>query len=235
MEKPVIGITSYGRDDNRRFGLPAEYVDAVRRAGGLPVILPPGEEAVAQVLSLLDGIILSGGGDIAPEFYGGTRHATNYLVDLERDSSEIALARSLVTQDMPLLGICRGTQVINVALGGTLIEHLPDVVGEAVLHRAPPRVPVDHAVAIDPDSRLASVVGGSQLSAASWHHQAIRQPGTGLHVVAHAPDGTIEAVEIPEHPWLIAVQWHPELTAAADPVQQRLFDGLVEAARRRKL
>jgi putative glutamine amidotransferase len=143
------------------------------------------------------------------------------------------LARHLVTQDMPLLGICRGTQVINVALGGTLIEHLPDVMGEAVLHRAPPRVPVEHEVAIEPASRLASIVGESRLTAASWHHQAIRQPGTGLQVVAHAPDGTIEAVEKPGHPWLIAVQWHPELTAADDPLQQRLFDGLVEAAKRR--
>ena len=233
MKRPVIGITSYGRDDNRRFALPAAYVDAVRRAGGLPVILPPGEDEPAAVLALLDGIILSGGGDISPRFYGGTHHATNYMLDPERDGSEIELARSLLTQDMPLLGICRGTQVLNVALGGTLIEHLPDVVGEAVLHRAPPRLPVPHEVVIDPASRLASIVGASHLTAASWHHQAIRQPGTGLQVVAHAPDGTIEAVEKPGHPWLVAVQWHPELTAADDPVQQRLFDGLIEAAKRR--
>jgi putative glutamine amidotransferase len=233
MKRPVIGITSYGRDDHQRFGLPAVYVDAVRRAGGLPVILPPGEDDVTGLLSLLDGIILSGGGDISPQFYGGVTHATNYMVDVERDSSEIRLARHLITQDTPLLGICRGTQIINVALGGTLIEHLPDLVGEAVLHRAPPRLPVEHEVVIDPASRLASIVGESRLTAASWHHQAIRQPGAGLQVVGHAPDGTIEAVEKPGHPWLIAVQWHPELTAADDPVQQRLFDGLVEAAKRR--
>ena len=131
---------------------------------------------------------------------------------------------------VPTLAICRGTQILNVAEGGTLIEHLPDVVGETVIHRAPPREPVAHPVRVLPESRLAGVLGATDFSCMSWHHQAIRQVAPGFEVVAYAPDGTIEGLEMQSHPWLVAVQWHPELTAAEDPIQQRLFDALVEAA-----
>jgi putative glutamine amidotransferase len=135
MNKPLIGITTYGRDENKRFHLPAAYVDAVRRAGGLPILIPPGEPDLDQLLPLLDGIILPGGGDVEPALYQGKKHETIYNLDPERDNSEIELARKLIDQDLPLLGICRGLQVINVALGGTLIEHLPDEVGEATAPR----------------------------------------------------------------------------------------------------
>lgn len=234
MQHPVIGITSYGRDENKRFSLPAVYVDAVRRAGGIPVMLPPGDPNLSELLTRLDGIILTGGGDIDPQHYQGSPHETNYMLDPERDHSEIELAKTLMKLDVPLLGICRGMQVINVALGGTLVEHLPDEVGEEVLHRAPPRLPVAHEVTVEPASRLAEIMGQTQASPTSWHHQAIRQPGAGLQVVAHAPDGTIEAVEKPDHAWLVAVQWHPELSADVQPEQQRLFDELVRVARQKK-
>ena len=230
MSKPIIGITTYGRDDNKRFSLPAAYVDAVRRAGGVPILIPPGELDLTGLLNLLNGVILSGGGDIDPERYAGRAHESIYMLDPERDGSEINLVRTLVHSELPVLGICRGTQVINVALGGTLIEHLPDAVGESTLHRAPPRLPVSHPVNIAPESRLAAIIGETRVNPVSWHHQAIRQPAAGLQVVASAPDGTIEAVEMANHPWLIAVQWHPELTAADEPTQQRLFDALVAAA-----
>jgi len=233
MQNPIIGITTYGRDENKRFSLPAYYVDAVRRAGGIPVLIPPGEADLPALLSMTHGVILAGGGDIDPEHYAGTSHETIYLLDPERDKSELALARILVNQDLPLLGICRGSQVINVALGGTLIEHLPDVVGEDVLHRAPPRQPIAHEVRIDPKSRLAGIMGQTIIVPMSWHHQAIRQLAPSLRVVACAPDGTIEAVEKPDHPWLIAVQWHPEITAANEPEEQHLFDELIAAAQRR--
>src|SRR5579871_550117 len=232
MAKPVIGITTYGRDANKRFSLPAVYVDAVRRAGGIPLLIPPGEPDLPQLLDLLDGVILSGGGDIDPQRYAGAQHDTIYMIDPERDSSEINLARILARQDLPVLGICRGTQVLNVALGGTLIEHSPDAVGEDIPHRAPPRLPVSHEVNVAPESRLAVIIGQTHISPTSWHHQAIRQPAPRLKVVASAPDGTIEAVEMPSHPWLIAVQWHPEITAATDPEQQRLFDEMVALARK---
>jgi putative glutamine amidotransferase len=199
----------------------------------MPVLIPPGEADLPALLSIVDGVILAGGGDIDPEHYAGTSHETMYLLDPERDKSELALARILVNQDLPLLGICRGSQVINVALGGTLIEHLPDVVGEDVLHRAPPRQPIAHEVQIDPESRLAGIMGQTMVAPMSWHHQAIRQLAPSLRVVACAPDGTIEAVEKPDHPWLIAVQWHPEITAANEPEEQHLFDELIAAAQRR--
>jgi putative glutamine amidotransferase len=138
----------------------------------------------------------------------------------------LATARGIA---VPTLCICRGIQVLNVALGGTLIEHLPDEVGDTIAHRVPPRNPTQHPIRLEPGSRLADIIGQAEATTTSWHHQAIRRPAAGLDVVAHAPDGTIEAVEMPDHPWLVAVQWHPELTAANDPGQQRLFDALVKA------
>lgn len=225
---PVIGITMYGRDENNHFTLPSEYVDAVRRAGGLPLLLPPGESRVGAWLEQVDAVILGGGGDIDPGHYGGTPHETVYMVDSERDASELELARRAIDGGTPTLGICRGTQVINVVLGGTLHEHLPDVVGETILHREPPRKPTPHLVDVLPGTRLAELVGDLRFDAPSWHHQAIHVVAPGLVVSAHAADGTIEAVEMAEHPWLIAVQWHPELTAGEDALQQRFFDTLVK-------
>jgi len=231
---PIIGITTYGRDEKQHFSLPAEYIDAVRRAGGIPVLLPPGEPQLAELLKLLDGVILSGGGDLDPTLYDGLHHETIYTIDPERDATEIALTRELVSLEVPLLGICRGAQVLNVALGGTLIEHLPEVVGDEVSHRASPPGATQHPVTVEPTSRLAEILGQTELAPVSWHHQAVRRPAPGFKVVAQADDGTIEALEMPDHPWLIALQWHPEMTAADDPGQQRIFEALVEAARKRR-
>ena len=230
-QAPLIGITTYGRDERGRYTLPGEYVAAVERAGAVPVLIPPVPEHAQRYLDLVDGLVLAGGGDMDPGHYGGSAHETLYGVDAGRDRLELELARRIVERRQPTLAICRGMQVLNVALGGTLIEHLPAVVGEDVLHRAPPRDPTPHAVAVTPGSRLASIAGTTECAPMSWHHQAIRTLAPGLEVVARAPDGTIEAVEMRAHPWLIAVQWHPELTAARDPAQQRLFDALVTACR----
>jgi putative glutamine amidotransferase len=229
--KPVIGITTYGRDEKGRYTLPSEYVVAVARAGAVPVLIPPLPDHAQAYLDLLDGIVLAGGGDMDPTHYGGDAHATLYGVDAARDALELELAREIVARRAPTLAICRGMQVLNVALGGTLIEHLPAVVGEDVLHRKPPRDPTPHAVRVTAGTRLAQIAGATDFAPMSWHHQAIRTTAPGLAAVAHAPDGTIEAVEMSEHPWLIAVQWHPELTADRDPSQQRLFDALARAAR----
>ena len=228
---PLIGLTTYGRSADNRYALPAEYVDAVRRAGGVPVLIVPGETRLREVLEAVDALILSGGGDIDPDAYGGKRHAANYGIDLERDALEIELARHIVSTELPTLGICRGAQILNIAHGGTLIEHLPDEIGEQVLHRAPPREPIAHGIRLQPHSRLAQILGRVEFEAVSWHHQALRQVAPGFAIAGHAPDGTVEAIEMPTHPWLIAVQWHPELTAASDPLQQRIFDAIVVAAR----
>jgi putative glutamine amidotransferase len=227
---PLIGITTYGRDENNRFYLRAEYIDAVRRAGGVPVLLPPGEPHWEDVFSRLDGLILAGGGDIDPVIYGGIHHQTIHRVDPERDQMELAMARQAVTSKLPTLGICRGSQVMNVALGGTLIEHLPDIVGDVVAHRSAPGQYTRHPVTVTAGSRLANLLGRTEIVAASGHHQAIRAAASSLQVVALAPDGIIEAAEMTTHPWFVAVQWHPEITAADDSTQQRLFDAFVQAA-----
>jgi putative glutamine amidotransferase len=233
---PLIGITTSGRTDTGHFRLSTSYVDAVRRAGGIPILLPPGEPFQAELLERLDGLILSGGGDIDPAYYGGRPHPTMFSIDAERDGSELALVRQLVERGTPALCICRGAQVANVALGGTLVEHLPDEVGDEVIHRSPPDSPAAlHSVSVQPDSRLAAVMGQHEVRPVSWHHQAAREVAPELRVVAQAADGTIEALEMPNHPWLIALQWHPEITAGDDPSQQRIFEALVAAARRSHL
>ncbi len=227
---PLIGVTTYSRNESNRFTLPAEYIEAIRRAGGVPLLIPPGEPHWRELFRHIDGWLLSGGGDIDPASYGGISHPAIDTIDVERDRMEIELVHRALEKQVPTLGICRGCQVINVALGGTLIEHLPDVVGDMVTHRPAPGQAASHVVSVISGTRLASLTGKSEFMAASRHHQAIRDTASSLQVVARAPDGIIEAVEMPTHPWLIAVQWHPELTAANDPVQQRLFDEFVQAA-----
>ena len=232
LRRPLIGITTYGRGPDDRFRLPAVYVDAVRRAGGVPVLIPPGEEHLDRLLEGLDGLILSGGGDIDPRLYDGVLHATIERVDAERDATEMEIATFVVENDLPALCICRGAQVLNVALGGSLVEHLPDEVGDTIPHRpegGTGSYPC-HAVAAEADSRLAAIMESCHVAPASWHHQAVRRLAPGLALSARAADGTVEAFEKPDHEWLIGVQWHPEVTAGEDPTQQRLFDSLVAAA-----
>lgn len=234
MKPPLIGITTYGRNEYNAYSLPAEYVDAVRRAGGIPVLIPPGEVQITPLLERLDGLLLSGGPDVDPEHYDGLLHKMVYGIDPERDVMELEMARWVAQHDQPTLCICRGAQVMNVALGGTLVEHLPDVVGEQVPHRDPRNVWAVHPVQIEPDSHLATILQTTSTTPNSWHHQAIRQVAPPLKVVALAPDGAVEAAEKPDHPWLLAVQWHPEATAMSDPVQQKLFNALVEAAQQKR-
>lgn len=229
-QAPLIGITTYARNEENKFELPAAYIDAVRRAGGVPLLVPPGEIRWQRFLGHVHGLVFTGGGDIDPQHYGGNDHETIYMVDRERDTSELALGRAAVERKIPTLAICRGAQVFNVALGGTLFEHLPDVVGDAVAHRAPPREPTHHPVTVQEDSRLARVVKELEFTCVSWHHQGLKDIAADFEIVAHAADGAIEAVEMRDHPWLVGVQWHPEITAAEDATQQRLFDALVEAA-----
>ena len=232
MTQPLIGLTTYGRNQGGRHELPADYSEAVVRAGGIPVLLPPvGGDALAGAwLDRLDAVILTGGGDLDPATYDGTPHPTIYNLDAARDRAELAVARAAVAGTKPVLAICRGLQVLNVVLGGTLYEHLPDVVGEQVAHRLPPRETTTHPVNITADTHLARIMGVTRAETVSWHHQGIRSLGRGLVATAFAPDGVIEAVELPAHPWCIAVQWHPELSAASDPLQQRLFDAVASAA-----
>ncbi len=225
---PLIGLSTRPQDAEGRYALSARYVEFVRRAGGHPVLLPPGEPHFETLLKRLDGVILSGGGDIDPSLYGGFSHKEIYGVDIGRDQSEIFGVKYAIESRLPLLGICRGIQVINVALGGTLMEHLPDHVGESVLHRFPEKKESIHLVRIAPGSFVQKIFGQEELDVPSCHHQAIHTLASPLKGVAYAPDRIIEAVEIPEHPFFIGVQWHPELSD--DPLQQKLFDAFIKAA-----
>ncbi|MGD9763274.1 MAG: gamma-glutamyl-gamma-aminobutyrate hydrolase family protein [Candidatus Binatia bacterium] len=228
----LVGISSYARSgkDVQSFSIPSGYVDAVRTAGAVPVVLPVGEPNPGKLLDALSALIISGGGDIDPKAYGGRAHETVYAVCGERDAFEFELTRAaLADTRVPMLCICRGLQVLNVVCGGTLHTHLPDVVGDSVDHRLPERQPTRHLVRIDPDSRLAAILDTTACEVVSWHHQAIDRLGAGLRPVAWAEDGVTEAVESVDHPWCIAVQWHPELRLD-DTRQQRLFRALVGEA-----
>ena len=234
MATPLIGITTYHKDERGYIQLPAQYAEAVRRAGGIPLLIQPGEPRMDELMALLDGLILSGGGDVDPTLYTTEQHQQVYWVDRERDRFEIDITNRSLAEDKPLFCICRGLQILNVALGGTLITHIPDSVEGAIEHRQPPRDPIAHGVEIDPTSHLASIMQSQQVMTASWHHQSIDQVGHGLRVIGRAPDGVIEAVEVDDKPHVMAVQWHPELTATNDPSQQRLFNELVALASQRR-
>jgi len=228
--QPLIGITTYSKNEAGEFVLPHDYIDAVRRSGGIPLLVPPGEAHLEPLIQRLEGFVFAGGGDINPQRYQGQPHESVYNIDDERDRSELEAARLILKHQLPTLAICRGLQIFNTLLGGTLFEDLPEQLGESVIHRLPPRKATRHLVQIKPNSRLFDILQETELEVASWHHQSIRQPAPGFRMVAQAADCVLEAAEIDEHPWFVGVQWHPELTAAADPAQQRLFDALIQRA-----
>ncbi|GAT65510.1 gamma-glutamyl-gamma-aminobutyrate hydrolase family protein [Planomonospora sp. ID91781] len=231
MSRPVIGITCYV--EPARFTvwettaalLPYGYVDHVVRAGGRPVILPPAGDP-AGLLDRLDGLILAGGGDVDPARYGERPHERTSHVRDFRDDAELGLVRAALEHGLPFLGVCRGLQILNTALGGTLCQHLPDAVGHTGHAPAPGtfgRMPVR----LSPGSRIATILGAESQDVAHYHHQAADRLGDGLTVTARSQDGTVEAVELADRPFALAVQWHPE----ADD-ESALFEALVGHARR---
>jgi len=230
MTKPLIGISTYSRSPEDRFFLPGKYIDTIVRAGGEPILLVPAGNDFDRLLSILDGYILPGGGDVDPALHGGGDHPKVYGVSRERDRFEMKIARRALDSGLPTLCICRGFQLLNVALGGTLHLHLPDVFGRQVIHRLPDKMETPHSVEVEPSSALAGIYQKTSFVCSSSHHQGIKDLAEGLKAVAFAPDGVIEAVEVKGHPWLHAVQWHPEHTSAKDPVQQRIFGALIAAA-----
>jgi len=231
MNQPIIGLSTYGIAHSEGFNIPAEYVQAVLRAGGMPVLLPTAAVDSSDLwLDSLQGLVLIGGGDMDPAHYGAASHDTIYNIDADRDACDMDLARRALARRMPLLAICRGMQVINVVLGGTLHRHLPEAFGEHVAHRLPPRETARHPVDINSDAHIVQAMGGTRVATVSWHHQAVDRLGEGLRPVAWAEDGVIEALEQEGNPNLLAVQWHPELSAADDPAQQGLFERLVVLA-----
>jgi putative glutamine amidotransferase len=247
VSRPLIGVTTSelrrpeavalrpeGEPGQPEMALGLKYLEAVERAGGIPVVLPPLRGvSIPSLLGNLAGLLLSGGPDLDPVAYGASGHPMLGPTEPALDAFEVSLARQADRRGIPILGICRGAQALNIARGGTLHQHLPDVTDGSVGHRQV--LPGDrtcHAVRIAPDSRLAGIVGAGRLTVNSFHHQAIDRVGRGLRPVAWAPDGTIEAVEAPAREFVLGVQWHAE-TLFAVRRHRALFRGLVVAAHSR--
>ncbi|WP_280264784.1 gamma-glutamyl-gamma-aminobutyrate hydrolase family protein [Nocardia wallacei] len=228
--RPVIGLPTYA--ERTRFGhwdvdsavLHRTYIDMVDRAGGIPVLLPPTGSARPELIDRLDGLVLTGGADLDPSRYGAEPHPATRGIRPDRDEFEFTLFEGARAAALPVLAVCRGLQLVNAALGGTLLQHLPDVVGHTDHSRSPGTFTVT-AVRTRAGSRVAAIAG-SELKAHCHHHQAIDTLAPGLIASAHAADGTIEAVEAPTDPFLVGVQWHPEENAA----DVRLVRALVEQA-----
>jgi putative glutamine amidotransferase len=229
VAKPVVGITTYltraawGAWDMEAALIPFDYVRAVERSGGAPLLVPPGADAEVT-LAVVDGLIFSGGSDLDPELYGDATHPETNGVVRERDDFELDLMRAALAADVPVLAICRGSQVLNVALGGGIEQHVPDRVGSDV-HKRTPGVFADHDVDVLAGTRLATILG-ERHGVKSHHHQGFDGLGDGLRESARAPDGTIEGLEDPSRRFTLGVLWHPE---AGDDAA--LFDALVEEAR----
>ncbi|MDX6505642.1 MAG: putative glutamine amidotransferase [Gaiellaceae bacterium] len=229
--RPLVGITTYVTP--ARFGsweeltalVPADYVRAVEGAGGRALLVPPSDDGVEETLEALDGLIFSGGSDLDPGTYGQEAHPETKGVVEERDRAELALLQAALARDMPVLAVCRGSQVLNVALGGDLVQHLPDVVGDEK-HKHTPGEYADHEVDVLPETRLGALLG-DRAPVKSHHHQGFGRLGSGLRESARADDGTIEGLEDPSRRFALGVLWHPE--AGED---MRLFEALVEEARR---
>lgn len=239
--KPLIGITpsasvdSMNHGDFYRYCLSRTYVDSVRAAGGVPIVLPTDDQDIREVLSRLDGLLISGGGDLDPAEYGdATVHEQTYGIDAERDAFEIRAFRFAVEHDLPTLCICRGIQVMAVAQGGSLIQDIPTQIGGHVEHRqhaiGKMRDDVSHTVVIADGNPLIELIGEATLSVNSFHHQAVKEPGQGLEIIARAEDGVIEALWSPSMRFGIGVQWHPEMLAAHLPQHAALFEAFVESA-----
>jgi putative glutamine amidotransferase len=228
--RPIIGITTYitsatfenWTEDSAL--VPADYVRAVEVAGGRPLLVPPSQDGTDETLDVLDAVIFSGGSDLDPATYGQDPHPETTGVVADRDRAELALLEAALARDMPVLAVCRGSQILNVGLGGDLVQHLPDIVGHDD-HKHTPGEYADHDVELVPETRLGSLLG-DHAPVKSHHHQGFGKIGAGLREAARAEDGTVEALEDSSRRFAFGVLWHPE--AGKD---MRLFEALVEEAR----
>lgn len=242
-KRPRIAITAGSNPGTENHAwLRFDYLHAVAKARGLPSIIASGftnpleetEQLAGEILDNCDGLMLSGGTDVDPKIFGEVPHTALGRVDGPRDPFEITLCREAVRRNMPVLGICRGLQVLNVALGGTLIQDIPtDVPGAAIHEGGEDRTRAEHPVVIEPGSTLARLLGTTEVGVNSFHHQAAQRIGAGLVVSARSPsDDIVEGLEMPERAFVVAVQWHPENFWKSSDVFDGLFDGFVEAAAR---
>ncbi|MBM3335125.1 gamma-glutamyl-gamma-aminobutyrate hydrolase family protein, partial [Candidatus Sumerlaeota bacterium] len=243
MIRPLIGITAghiAGDSDGKRgqsdsVGSRRAYLDVIVRAGGAPLLLPPTAEraSIRAAMSVLDGLLLTGGGDVAPSEYDAKRSPKTRCIDRARDRTEIRAVRLALGAGQPVLAICRGIQVLNVALGGDLIQDIETEIAGAIRHcGSDPTPTVSHTITVEANNLLASLIGAGEVEVNSSHHQAAGQLGKGLRVVARAPDGVVEAIEMDDRSPALGVQFHPERMAEEQPRFQTLFNWFVEQARR---
>ena len=237
MSRPEIAVVAYHLRPGRvsfwqvgGYGVPENYIDAVRRAGGNATLIMPGDDrSCAELLERFDGLLLVGGGDVGPAAYGQELSETIYGLEPDRDAFEFELLREADRRSFPTLCICRGMQVMNVAFGGSLIQHLPDD-DRFLPHGTPSGADgLFHDVALAGGSRIAKAAGTERVSCSSHHHQGVDRLGVGLVATGTSADGLVEAIEL-ETGWMVGAQWHPEDGAASDAAQQGLFDGLVREA-----
>lgn len=241
MTTPLIGLTASQNTTqagSRTFYVNEAYVQAIHRAGGAPLLIPNGisEDALAEIVDRLDGILFTGGGDVDPERYGAASHPKLGEVDESRDRAELYLVREIIRQEQPFLGICRGIQVINVAMGGTLYVDIADQRPGSIkhdYHSESPRSYPTHPVEVEPTSRLAGILGATSIAVNSFHHQGVERLASDFREVGQAPDGLVEGMELPGYSFGLAVQWHPEGMPEVEAMQN-LFRAFVQAAGDRK-
>jgi putative glutamine amidotransferase len=227
-----IGLTLDADAARARYALESAYVDAVLAAGGLPILLPHAAPVAGAYLALLDGLVVTGGAfDVPPEMYGEARREVCGPAKPERTVFEKDLLEAALAARLPVLAVCGGMQLMNVVRGGTLYQDLRADARIGGHEQPPPKDVPSHDVAVAPGTHLAALVGAGTLQVNSTHHQAVKDVGTGVLVSARAPDGVVEAIELPDLPFAIGVQWHPEATARHDPRHAALYRGLVQAAR----
>ncbi|MBN1267744.1 MAG: gamma-glutamyl-gamma-aminobutyrate hydrolase family protein [Anaerolineales bacterium] len=239
MDKPVIGITSNLQENQdairNKLELPAAYLHAVLDADGIPAIIPTleSETTLRELYERVDGLVLIGGSDVSPHFYRKPPHPSLQSAPTQEDFCHLSLARWAAAEQKPFLAICRGHQILNVALGGTLIQDIPGIVPDALQHTRPDEnfVETFHPARIDPNSRLAEILGCTSLEVNSSHHQAVEELGRGLIPTAWAPDLVLEAMELRDHPYGISVQWHPERIQEYSGMSE-LFSCLIQASRK---
>ena len=235
MTKPLIGIGSdvfQQQGERDRAFVFTTYVEALRRAGAIPVMVPPQPENAAEIVGELDGLLLAGGDDCDPAAYGQPRHpSVTETMDPRRQTNDLTLARAARERRIPTLGICLGVQVMNVAAGGTLIQDIASSVDTEIDHASEPSDRHRHEVLIESNTHLGGILGARELNVNSSHHQAIGNVAPGFRVTAHAPDGIVEGLEDPSHPFYLGVQWHPE-DMAGEESASTLFGAFVEAARK---
>lgn len=237
MEKPIIGLTPSHNTDTDEIRMGAFYLRALRAAGAIPVLLPLqcSEEDLEQLADTLDGFLFTGGPDVHPFLFGEEAHRFCGSVSAKRDRMELALLPAIMKRKKPILGVCRGIQLLNIALGGTIWQDIPSQVTSQfpIAHSQgfDYSLPA-HTVAVTPGSKLAAVTGSEKLSVNSMHHQAVKDAAPGILISATAPDGLAEAMELPDYPFFIGVQWHPERLWETDEAAAKLFTAFVNAAKR---